>query len=128
MRSRSLAFRVASIWLVLAGLTLLFPGVGNVVFDLHLRNWGLASEYGGALVAFGVMYWVFAGDAERYAPIMPIIAAGGLLNVLINAYWWAVGEYTMQSAIFNVVLNSALAVWFWTLRPRGAGSARTSSV
>ncbi len=120
MASRQLAFRVLSLWVLLAGLILLVPTLADQVFDLHLKNWGVASEYGGVLIGLAALYWLFSTDAERYAPVMRVLAFGLLLNAVINAYWWAVGHYTLQSAGFNIVLNSALAAWFWTLRPRSA--------
>lgn len=122
IRSRRLAFRVVAVWLFLAGVALLFPGIANVVFDLKLSNWGVASEYGGVLLALAALYWLFSTDTERYAPVMGLAALSLLLNAGINAYWWAVGHYSMQSAIVNVVLNSGLAVWFWSLRPRAVAS------
>ena len=72
----------------------------------------LASEYGGVLLAVGLLYWMFSGDTERYRPIAGIVAFGMLLNALINAYWWLVGHYTLQNALFNIVANTGLAVWF----------------
>lgn len=122
MATRQLAFRVLSLWVLFAGLTLLFPTIADRVFDLHLKNWGVASEYGGILIGLAAMYWAFSMDAERYAPVMGVVAFGLLLNAVINAYRWAVGQYTLQSAGFNIVLNLALAAWFWTLRPRNAAS------
>ncbi|GGO40944.1 hypothetical protein [Deinococcus humi] len=118
MHSRSLVFKVTSIWLVVAGLALLFPTLGNQVFDLKLTNWGIASEYGGVLVGIGALYWYFSMDAERYAPTMALIAVGLMLNVIVNLYWWSVGHYTVQSAGFNVVINTLLAGWLWTVKPR----------
>ncbi|WP_019586413.1 hypothetical protein [Deinococcus apachensis] len=122
MHSRPLAFRVASVWLILAGITLLFPVLADRVFALNLTNWGLASEYGGVLLITGVMYWVFARDDERYAPLTGLVVLGMLLNAAVNAYWWAVGHYALQTAIFNIVINTALAAWLWTLRPRAVPS------
>ena len=127
MRARQLAFRVASVWVILAGALLLFPGLGNVVFDLDLTNWGLASEYGGLLLALGAMYWLFSTDPDRYAPVIPVIALGLLLNVLVNVYWWSVGEYSAQAAVINVALGTVMAVWFWTVRPRASHAASTST-
>jgi len=127
MRARQLAFRVASVWVILAGALLLFPGLGNVVFDLDLTNWGLASEYGGLLLALGAMYWLFSTDPDRYAPVIPIIALGLLLNVIVNVYWWSVGEYSVQAAVINVALGTGMAVWFWTVRPRASHTASTST-
>ncbi|GHF55064.1 hypothetical protein HNQ07_003426 [Deinococcus metalli] len=116
-----------AVWLCLAGVALLFPRVGDGVFDLHLTNWGLASEYGGILVSLDALYWVFSTDTERYAPVMGVVGLALVLNVVITIYWWAVGHYPFQSAVFNVVINSVMAVWLWSLRPRPAGSARAPS-
>lgn len=127
MRARRLAFRVASVWVILAGALLLFPGLGDVVFDLDLTNWGLASEYGALLLALGAMYWVFSTDPDRYAPIIPVIALGLLLNVIVNVYWWSVGEYSTQAAVVNVVLGTGMAAWFWTVRPRASHATSTST-
>ena len=38
MKSRSLAFKVTSVWLMLAGVLLLFPIVGHQAFGLTLTN------------------------------------------------------------------------------------------
>lgn len=127
MKSRSLAFKVTSLWLLLAGVVLLFPTVGNQVFGLNLTNWGIASEYGGVLLGVGALYWLFSLDAERYAPAMGLIAAGLMLNVVINLYWWAVGHYALQSAVFNVVINTLLAGWMWTVRPRSRAGVRETT-
>ena len=121
-RSRRLAFRVVAVWVLLAGGALLFPGIANVVFGLNLTNWGLASEYGGVLLALAALYWLFSSDPERYAPVTGLVALGLLLNAAINAYWWAVGHYSAQSAALNVVLNTGLGVWLWSLRPRTASA------
>ncbi len=116
MDSLGWAFRVASIWLLLAGMTLLFPILADRVFALHLTNWGLASEYGGVLLVVGILYWAFSNDTERYGPITGIMAFGMLLNSVINAYWWLVGHYSLQNALLNVVANAGLALWLWTAR------------
>jgi hypothetical protein len=116
MFSARMIFRVAAVWLICAGFTLLFPTLGNQNFDLHLTNWGLASEYGGVLLALGALYWACSGDPQRYAPLTGILAFGLLLNAVINAYWWAVGHYSLQSAALNVVLNTALATLLWMTR------------
>ncbi|GGM17360.1 hypothetical protein [Deinococcus aerophilus] len=117
MFAPQLAFRLAAVWLALAGLTLLFPVLANQIFALHLTNWGLASEYGGVLLAFGALFWTCSNDPQRYAPLTGILAFGLLLNAVINAYWWAVGHYALQSAVVNVVLNTALAALLWMTRP-----------
>ena len=123
LRNRRVAFRVLAIWLFVAGVALLFPTIADRVFDLHLTNWGVASEYGGVLLGLSALYWLFSTDTERYAPVMGLATFALLLNVVINVYWWAVGHYSFQSAVFNVVLNSVLAAWMWSLRPRlGAAS------
>ena len=127
MKSRRLVFKVTSVWLMLAGVVLLFPTVGNQVFGLTLTNWGIASEYGGVLLGVGALYWLFSLDAERYAPAMGLIAAGLMLNVIINLYWWSVGHYALQSAVFNVVINTLLAGWMWTVRPRSHVGVREST-
>ncbi|MFB9990826.1 hypothetical protein ACFFLM_02340 [Deinococcus oregonensis] len=128
MNSRSLAFKVTSIWLMFAGVALLFPGIGNQLFVLNLTNWGIASEYGGVALGVGAMYWLFSGDPERYAPAMGLIALGLMLNVAVNVYWLAVGHYALQSAVFNIVINTVLAGWLWALKPRSSAaySAPTS--
>ena len=118
MQRTALVFRLAAVWLIFAGVALLFPTLGNQMFALHLTNWGLASEYGGVLLSLGALYWVCSNDPERYAPLTGILAFGLLLNAAINAYWWAVGHYALQSAIVNVVLNTALAALLWVRRSR----------
>ena len=70
------------------------------------------------LLGVGALYWLFSLDAERCAPAMGLIAAGPMLNVILNLSWWSVGHDAWQSAVFNVVINALLAGWRWTVRPR----------
>ena len=87
MHRTILVFRLAAVWLICAGFALLFPTPGNWIFDLHLTNWGLASQYGGVLLLLGALYWACPNDLQRYAPLTGVLAFGLLLNAVINAYW-----------------------------------------
>ncbi len=127
MPSPQLIFRLAAVWLICAGISLLFPRLGDQIFALHLTNWGLASEYGGVLLALGALYWACSNDPQRYAPLTGILASGLLLNAAVNAYWWAVGHYALQSAVVNMVLNTVLAGLLWVTRPRAGDGAKEAT-
>ena len=131
-------------WLILAGYALLTASTQL----LWLTYAPIAKESVGALhtsvgnigwlsAIFQLIYLLLALPTGRWldrhfpaalAPVMGVVAFGLLLNAVINVYWWAVGHYTLQSAGFNIVLNPALATWFWGLGPRNAASVPPLSV
>ncbi len=113
------ALLVDGVWVVLAGVALLFPSVGAAVFGYAVKDPAIFSGWGSSLVILGVIALVAAGDVERYGRLAWVFVGGLVLTVVDMAYFWAVGEYTARTALAPIVINAVLAVWIWAVRPKG---------
>jgi hypothetical protein len=113
LQSRRWAFLVSAIWLGLAGISLLFPALGSLVFSMQIVNVGLSSEMGGIMISLALVALVCSSDTKRYEAIWLPFAFGLGFNALTNVFYLVNGHYTLSNAIFNIVLNPLLALWLW---------------
>lgn len=112
------ALLVDGVWVLLAGIALLFPPVAAVVFAYPIKDVAATSGWGAALIVIGVVAIVMAGDVDRYGRMVWVVIAGLLLTVVDMLYFWFTGAYTPRTALPPIVINVVLAAWIWAARPK----------
>lgn len=112
------ALLVNGVWVVLAGLALLFPPVGAAVFGYAVKDPAIFSGWGSALVILGAIVLMASADVERYGRLVWVFIGGLVLTAVDLAYFWAIGQYTARTALAPIVINVVLAVWIWAVRPK----------
>lgn len=114
------ALRVGGVYLLVVGILLLIPAWGAAVFGRQMADPAVASGWGVALLALGLIQYGAASNAAAAAVIAMPMIFGYLVTTLDVIYYWYTGDYTARNVLVPIILNVALAIWIWMGRTRPA--------
>lgn len=108
----------STIYLLLVGISAFSPSLVSSVFGYEAKDLGVLLVLSGSLLGTGVILWGIASNPQKHGSLASVVVLSLVISIVFLLWGWARDLFTLRNVAIPLIIDTVLASWIWSARPR----------